>query len=77
MGTRIASRPDDLDALDVYCTAGSLRRSADLLHLHHSSLVRRLENLGRSMSFNLTDPAGLMRAGLALTLWRLLGDGHG
>lgn len=71
---RISCRPDDLDTLDAYCTTGSLRRAADLLHLHHSSVARRLENLGRTLGFDLTDPAGLMRAGLALTLWRLVGE---
>ncbi|WP_235748622.1 helix-turn-helix domain-containing protein [Nocardia coffeae] len=73
---RIASRHEDLDALDAYCTTGSLRRAADLLHLHHSSVARRLENLGRTLVFDLTAPAGLMRAGLAPTLWRLLHDGQ-
>lgn len=46
----------------------------NLVHLHHSSVARRLENLGRTMGFDLTDPAG--RAGIALTLWRLVGDGR-
>ncbi|MFF3573489.1 helix-turn-helix domain-containing protein [Nocardia jiangxiensis] len=53
---RIASRPEDLDTLDAYCTTGSLRRAADLLHLHHSSVARRLENLGRTLGFDLTAP---------------------
>ncbi|GAA5610374.1 PucR family transcriptional regulator [Streptomyces platensis] len=69
---RIAGRPADLETLDTYCAAGSLRRAADLLHLHHSSVARRLEQIGKILGIDLTEPTGLTRAGLALTAWRLL-----
>ncbi len=68
----IADSSDDLDTLEVYCGTGSLRRAADLLHLHHSSVARRLEQLGKTLGFELTEPGGLLRARLALTAWRLL-----
>lgn len=68
----MADAPEDLDTLEAYCTTGSLRRAAELLHLHHSSVARRLEQLGRTLGFDLTEPEGLIRAGLALTSWRLL-----
>lgn len=68
----LAERPDDLETLDVYCATGSLRRAAELLHLHHSSVARRLDLIGKGLGFALTDPEGLLRAGLALTAWRLL-----
>jgi hypothetical protein len=71
---RMAGNPEDLDTLDAYCATGSLRRAADLLHLHHSSVSRRLEQIGKTLGVELTEPAGLMRAGLALTTWRLLDD---
>jgi hypothetical protein len=71
---RIASNPDDLETLDAYCGVGSLRRAADLLHLHHSSVARRLEQIGESLGIELTEPTGLTRATLALTAWRLLND---
>jgi sugar diacid utilization regulator len=71
---RVAGNPDDLETLDVYCATGSLRRAADLLHLHHSSVARRLEQIGKTMGIELTEPTGLTRARLALTAWRLLGD---
>ncbi|MER5650516.1 helix-turn-helix domain-containing protein [Streptosporangium sp. NPDC002524] len=71
---RMAVNPEDLDTLDAYCATGSLRRAADLLHLHHSSVSRRLEQIGRTLGVELTEPAGLVRAGLALTTWRLLDD---
>jgi hypothetical protein len=32
---RMAGNPEDLETLDAYCATGSLRRAADLLHLHH------------------------------------------
>ena len=71
---RIADNPGELETLDTYCSAGSLRRAADLLHLHHSSVARRLEQTGRILGIDLTEPTGLLRARLALTAWRLLND---
>ncbi|MBG0826622.1 helix-turn-helix domain-containing protein [Planomonospora sp. ID67723] len=70
--TRMAGNPEDLETLDAYCVTGSLRRAADLLHLHHSSVARRIEQLGRTLGIDLTEPTGLTRARLALTAWRLL-----
>ncbi|MCC3774384.1 helix-turn-helix domain-containing protein [Streptomyces sp. UNOB3_S3] len=69
---RLADGPDDLETLDAYCATGSLRRAADLLHLHHSSVSRRLEQIGRTLGIELTEPTGLVRARIALTAWRLL-----
>lgn len=71
---RIAGNPDDLETLDAYCATGSLRRAADLLHLHHSSVARRLDQIGKALGIDITEPAGLIRAALALTAWRLLDD---
>ncbi|GAT70436.1 helix-turn-helix domain-containing protein [Planomonospora sp. ID91781] len=72
--TRLAGDPEDLETLDAYCATGSLRRAADLLHLHHSSVARRVEQLGRILGIDLTEPTGLTRARIALTAWRLLDD---
>ncbi|TMR42470.1 PucR family transcriptional regulator [Actinomadura geliboluensis] len=69
---RMADSPEDLETLDAYCATGSLRGAADLLHLHHSSVSRRLEQIAKALGIELTDPAGLTRARLALTAWRLL-----
>jgi len=71
---RMAGNEDDLRTLDAYCAAGSLRRAAELLHLHHSSVARRLELIGKALAIELAEPAGLIRARLALTAWRLLDD---
>lgn len=70
----IAAEPEDLETLDAYCATGSLRRSAELLHLHHSSVARRLDQVGKVMGIELTEQAGLTRARLALAAWRLLAD---
>ncbi|WP_431040601.1 PucR family transcriptional regulator [Streptomyces sp. P1-3] len=69
---RIADSPEDLETLDTYCATGSLRRAADLLHLHHSTVARRLEHLSKTLGIELTEPTALLRARLALTTWRLL-----
>ncbi len=71
---RLAGSPEDLRTLDAYCVTGSLRHAADLLHLHHSSVARRVEQIGKTLGIELTRPAGLTRARLALTAWRLLDD---
>lgn len=70
----LASNPEDLDTLDAYCGTGSQRRAADLLHLHHSSVSRRLEQIGRTLGIDLAEPTGLLRARLALAAWRLIND---
>ncbi|MBO8196204.1 helix-turn-helix domain-containing protein [Streptomyces oryzae] len=72
---QLARAPEDLETLEVYCATGSLRRAATLLHLHHSSVARRLEQIGKTLGIELTEPTGLLRARLALTTWRLLGGG--
>jgi hypothetical protein len=68
----LAGNPEDLETLDAYCVTGSQRQAADLLHLHHSSVARRLEQIGKTLGIELTEPTGLIRARLALTAWRLL-----
>jgi hypothetical protein len=74
--SRMAGDPEELATLDAYCATGSLRRAADLLHLHHSSVAHRLEQLGKTLGIDLTEPTGLLRARLALTAWRLLNEGE-
>ena len=74
--SRMDGDPEGLETLDAYCDTGSLRRAADLLHLHHSSVARRLEQLGKALGIDPTEPTGLLRARLALTAWRLLNEGE-
>ena len=77
---RLAAAPDNaetLETLDAYCTTGSHRRAAELLLLHHSSVTRRLDQLGKALGIELTEPTGLTRARIALTTWRLLISARG
>ncbi|MBT2452358.1 helix-turn-helix domain-containing protein [Streptomyces sp. ISL-43] len=71
---KIAGSAEDMETLDIYCATGSLRRAADLLHLHHSSVARRIDQIAKTLGIELAEPTGLMRARLALTAWRLLAD---
>ncbi|PPK66665.1 helix-turn-helix domain-containing protein [Actinokineospora auranticolor] len=64
--------PEHRETLDAYCATGSLRQAADLLHLHHSTVSRRLEQIARTLDLDLTTQTGATRATLALTTWRLL-----
>ncbi|MEV6236472.1 helix-turn-helix domain-containing protein [Lentzea sp. NPDC051838] len=67
VATISALSADDLETLDAYCTTGSLRRAADLLHLHHSSVSRRLDQIGKVL-----DVSDVGRVRLALAAFRLL-----
>jgi sugar diacid utilization regulator len=69
---RLAGDAEDLETLETYCATGSLRRAADLLHLHHSSVARRVEQIGKALGMDLGEPPGLLRARLALAAWHLL-----
>ncbi|MDT0541214.1 MULTISPECIES: hypothetical protein [Streptomyces] len=40
----------------------------------HDCVARRLERIGKTLNIELTEPTGLIRAGLALTTWRLLNN---
>lgn len=71
---RMSGSTEALETLDAYCATGSLRQAADHLPLHHSSVARRLEQIGKTLGIELTEPTGLTRARLALTAWRLLDD---
>lgn len=71
---RIAEGQEELATLDAYCATGSLRRAAELLHLHHSSVARRLDQIAKVLGFDLADLRGVTRARLALAAWRLSRD---
>ncbi|MBC9712826.1 helix-turn-helix domain-containing protein [Streptomyces sp. TRM66268-LWL] len=71
----LAADPEDLATLDAYLDTASLRRAAEVLHLHHSSVARRIEQIGKSLGIGLAEPGGLVRARLAVTAWRLTTEG--
>ncbi|MBL7489419.1 helix-turn-helix domain-containing protein [Frankia sp. AgB1.9] len=56
----------DIEALEVFCLSGSLRQAAAALHLHHSSVAARLDNIEAALGWRLDDPLGRFRAMLAL-----------
>lgn len=61
----------ELVALDAFCSNSSLRTAAAKLHLHHSSLANRLENVARKIGRDLSDPRERFLVGLALQLLRV------
>ncbi|WP_328303124.1 helix-turn-helix domain-containing protein [Streptomyces sp. NBC_00435] len=63
---RIAGSDEDLETLHAYRDTGSLRRAADVLDRNRSSVARRIDQIARTLGIELTEPAGLMRARLAL-----------
>ncbi|GAA2879782.1 helix-turn-helix domain-containing protein [Streptosporangium fragile] len=60
-----------LEAVRALCAAGTVRRAAAAVHLHHSSLAARIARAEAVLGFSLADPAGRLRAHLALHLLRL------
>jgi hypothetical protein len=62
----------DIATLEVYCRTGSLRRAAEALYLHHSTVSFRLARIEKAMNWHLDDPADRFRAQFALLARRLV-----
>jgi len=62
----------DITTLEVYCRTGSLRRAAEALYLHHSTVSFRLARIEKAMNWDLDDPADRFRAQFALLARRLM-----
>ncbi|MET7334163.1 helix-turn-helix domain-containing protein [Nonomuraea sp. NPDC005650] len=62
---------EHLAAVRALCLAGSVRGAAATAHLHHSSMAARIARAESVLGFSLADPAGRLRAHLALALVRL------
>ncbi len=62
---------EHIHTLDAFCHAGSLRRTATELYLHHTSVAARLAHISSDLGFAVDTPDGAFRARLALTLWHL------
>ncbi|MFI6090615.1 hypothetical protein [Streptomyces sp. NPDC051218] len=54
--------------IDRYARLEQAQRMGDAL------VAERVERIGKALGFDITEPTGLIRAGLALTAWRLLDD---
>jgi hypothetical protein len=62
-------------AVRALCLAGSVRRAATAMHLHHSSMAARIARAEAVLGFSLADQPGRLRAHLALSLVRLRANG--
>ncbi|GAA3446660.1 helix-turn-helix domain-containing protein [Planomonospora venezuelensis] len=69
---RLPHGAEALEAVRALCAEGSVRRAAAAVHLHHSSLAARIARAETVLGFPLADPAGRLRAHLALRLLRLV-----
>jgi hypothetical protein len=70
---------DTLAMLEVLCTTGSVRKAADALHRHHSTMRTRIDRVQAVLRFPIDTPDGRLRLHLALRLRRLRdnpGDQH-
>lgn len=65
---------ETVEAVEALCEAGSVRRAAAAVHLHHSSMAARIARAEAALGFSLSDPGGRLRAHLALRLLRLRAD---
>jgi sugar diacid utilization regulator len=61
----------DLEALQAFCRTGTLRSAAEALYVHHSTVADRLARAEAALGWRLDDPAGRLRAQLALCARRL------
>lgn len=71
---RIAAGRDgslDLALLTAYCESGSLRATAEAVHLHHSSVDYRLKKLTDELGYRLDSADRRLRLLLALRCWQL------
>jgi hypothetical protein len=62
---------EHIHTLDAFCRAGSLRRTAAELFLHHTSVAARLDHISSVLGYAVDTPDGAFRARMALTLWQL------
>lgn len=62
---------EHIRTLDAFCHAGSLRRTATELYLHHTSVAARLAHISSALGYAVDTPDGAFRARMALTLWHL------
>ena len=62
---------EHIHTLDAFCRAGSLRRTAAELFLHHTSVAARIGHISSLLGYPVDSPDGAFRARMALTLWQL------
>jgi sugar diacid utilization regulator len=69
---RGTSGASDIKVLDVFCHSSSLRGAAQSLHMHHSSVAARLEQIEQALGWELDTPEGRFRTRLAILAHRLV-----
>lgn len=60
-----------IEALQAFCSTGTLRSAAEELYLHHSTVADRLARAEAVLGWDVDDSAGRLRAQLALCARRL------
>lgn len=68
-------RHPELMMLETYCLTGSLRKTAEQLYLHHSSVDYHIKRLEQELGFEVSSRAGQLRALLTVRLARLVHAG--
>lgn len=63
----------DIKLLDGFGWLPSIRETATALHMHHSSVTYRIQQISESMTFDIRTADGRYRARTALILWQLHG----
>jgi hypothetical protein len=64
--------PSDIDVLEVYLQAGTLRRAAARVYLHHTSVENRLKRIQEDLQVDLRQPQARFEVQLVLKLFRML-----
>ncbi|WP_203336643.1 helix-turn-helix domain-containing protein [Nocardioides limicola] len=67
----LAGHPWVIQTLQAVLDQTSLRQSATMLHLHHSTLQERLTWLSAELGYSPLKARGRTRAGVAVLLWRI------
>lgn len=70
----LAGHPWAVDTLHAVLDQPSLRQSAAMLHVHHSTLQERLTWLSGQLGYSPTKGRGRQRAAVTLLLWRVAHD---
>ena len=70
-----AAHPWVVETLRAVTRHTSMRRAAEALHVHHSTLQDRLTLLAGRLGYSLSEPGGRQRATVAVLLWRIAHSG--
>lgn len=63
--------PDMVTVLEAVAATDSIRRAAQLVHMHHNTVAQRVRDAERALGYPLTEPYGRTRLMVGLILYRL------